>query len=48
MGIRYLEHLLIMTDEPEKTRDWWRDNLDLIKENTSGLDFQVPALCRQN
>lgn len=41
MGVRYLEHLLIMTDEPEKTRDWWRDNLDLIEGKTPEFGFPV-------
>ena len=23
MGIRFLEHILILTDDPDGTRDWW-------------------------
>lgn len=29
MGVRFLEHFLISTDEPEKTRDWWVNNLGM-------------------
>jgi len=41
MGVRYLEHILIMTDEPEKTRDWWRDNLGLVEGKTPEFGFPV-------
>ena len=41
MGVRYLEHILIMTDEPEKTRDWWRDNLGLVEGETPKFGFPV-------
>ena len=27
MGLRFLEHILILTDDPEATRDWFCDNL---------------------
>ena len=27
MGLRFMEHFLILTDEPERTRDWWVDTL---------------------
>ena len=27
MGLRFLEHALILTDDPEATRDWFVDNL---------------------
>lgn len=27
MGLRFLEHLLILTHDPEGTRDWFCDNL---------------------
>ena len=27
MGLRFLEHLLILTDDPEGTRDWFCNNL---------------------
>jgi len=27
MGLRFLEHLLILTDDPEGTRDWFVENL---------------------
>jgi catechol 2,3-dioxygenase-like lactoylglutathione lyase family enzyme len=27
MGLRFLEHLLILTDDPEGTRDWFCTNL---------------------
>ena len=41
MGVRYIEHILIMTDEPEKTRDWWRDNLGLVEGKTPEFGFPV-------
>ncbi|MEY4156537.1 MAG: hypothetical protein RJB64_1258, partial [Pseudomonadota bacterium] len=27
MGLRFLEHVLILTHDPEGTRDWFCDNL---------------------
>jgi hypothetical protein len=41
MGVRYIEHILIMTNEPEKTRDWWRDNLGLVEGETPKFGFPV-------
>jgi catechol 2,3-dioxygenase-like lactoylglutathione lyase family enzyme len=41
MGVRYIEHILIMTDQPEKTRDWWRDNLGLVEGKTPEFGFPV-------
>ena len=29
MGVRFLEHFTILTDEPEATRDWWMRALGL-------------------
>jgi catechol 2,3-dioxygenase-like lactoylglutathione lyase family enzyme len=41
MGVRYIEHILIMTDQPEKTRDWWRDTLGLAEGETPKFGFPV-------
>jgi catechol 2,3-dioxygenase-like lactoylglutathione lyase family enzyme len=41
MGVRYIEHILIMTNEPEKTRDWWRDTLGLVDGETPKFGFPV-------
>jgi hypothetical protein len=27
MGVRFLEHILILTDDPAGTRDWWCQTL---------------------
>lgn len=27
MGLNFMEHILILTDDPDGTRDWWVNNL---------------------
>lgn len=41
MGLRFLEHFLILTDEPEKTRDWWVDTLGFRSGDHPDFGFPV-------
>lgn len=41
MGLRFLEHFLILTDEPEKTRDWWVDTLGFRSGDHPEFGFPV-------
>lgn len=41
MGLRFLEHILILTHDPEATRDWFCDNLGFC--NGYHPDFGFPV-----
>ncbi len=41
MGLRFLEHLLILTHDPEATRDWFVDNLGF--RNGEHPEFGFPV-----
>lgn len=41
MGLRFLEHVLILTHDPEGTRDWFCDNLGF--RNGDHPDFGFPV-----
>lgn len=41
MGLRFMEHILILTDEPEKTRDWWVNNLGFRDGDHPEFGFPV-------
>lgn len=41
MGLRYLEHFLILTDDPDATRDWFCDNLGLRSGDHPAFEFPV-------
>jgi catechol 2,3-dioxygenase-like lactoylglutathione lyase family enzyme len=41
MGLRYMEHFLILTDEPERTRDWWVDTLGFRSGDHPDFGFPV-------
>lgn len=41
MGVRFMEHILILTDEPEQTRDWWVGNLGFTEGRTPDFGFPV-------
>lgn len=41
MGLRFLEHFLILTDEPERTRDWWVDTLGFRSGDHPDFGFPV-------
>lgn len=41
MGVRFLEHILILTHDPEGTRDWWREILGLREGPHPEFGFPV-------
>ncbi len=41
MGIRFMEHILILTDDPEGTRDWWVNALDFRAGDSPEFGFPV-------
>ena len=41
MGLRFMEHFLILTDEPEETRDWWVDTLGFRSGDHPDFGFPV-------
>lgn len=41
MGLRFMEHVLILTDEPEKTRDWWVNTLGFRSGDHPDFGFPV-------
>jgi catechol 2,3-dioxygenase-like lactoylglutathione lyase family enzyme len=41
MGLRFMEHLLILTHDPEGTRDWFCDNLGFVSGYHPELGFPV-------
>jgi catechol 2,3-dioxygenase-like lactoylglutathione lyase family enzyme len=41
MGLRFLEHLLILTHDPEGTRDWFCDNLGFVNGYHPEFGFPV-------
>ncbi len=41
MGLRFLEHLLILTHDPDATRDWFVDNLGFTSGNHPEFGFPV-------
>ena len=45
MGLRFMEHILILTDDPDGTRDWWVDNLGFTEGDHPDFGFPVHWLC---
>ena len=41
MGVRFMEHILILTPDPDGTRDWWRDVLGLREGDHPDFGFPV-------
>jgi catechol 2,3-dioxygenase-like lactoylglutathione lyase family enzyme len=41
MGLRFMEHMLILTDEPEATRDWWVNALGFREGDHPEFGFPV-------
>lgn len=41
MGVRFMEHILILTPDPDGTRDWWRDVLGLREGAHPDFGFPV-------
>ena len=41
MGLRFLEHFLILTDNPAATRDWWVDTLGFVEGDHPEFGFPV-------
>ena len=41
MGLRFLEHVLILTDDPDATRDWFCDNLGFTAGDHPDFGFPV-------
>ena len=41
MGLRFMEHILILTDDPEATRDWFCDNLGFRSGDHPEFGFPV-------
>lgn len=41
MGLRFLEHVLILTHDPDATRDWFCDNLGLRSGDHPDFGFPV-------
>ena len=41
MGLRFLEHVLILTHDPEATRDWFCDNLGFTNGYHPEFGFPV-------
>jgi catechol 2,3-dioxygenase-like lactoylglutathione lyase family enzyme len=41
MGLRFLEHILILSDEPEATRDWWCEALGFRLGDHPDFGFPV-------
>jgi catechol 2,3-dioxygenase-like lactoylglutathione lyase family enzyme len=41
MTVRFLEHFLILSDEPERTRDWWCEALGLRSGDHPEFGFPV-------
>ncbi|MGH6897807.1 MAG: VOC family protein [Geminicoccaceae bacterium] len=41
MGLRFMEHILILTPDPDGTRDWWRDVLGLREGDHPEFGFPV-------
>ena len=41
MGLRFLEHLLILTHDPEATRDWFCENLGFRSGDHPDFGFPV-------
>ena len=41
MGLRFMEHILILSDEPEATRDWWVDVLGFRDGDHPDFGFPV-------
>ncbi|MDA0786058.1 MAG: VOC family protein [Proteobacteria bacterium] len=45
MGLRFMEHILILTDDPDATRDWWVDTLGFTEGEHPDFGFPVHWLC---
>lgn len=45
MGMRFMEHILILTDDPDGTRDWWVNNLGFTEGDHPDFGFPVHWLC---
>ncbi|MDP1534873.1 MAG: hypothetical protein Q8L92_14955, partial [Rubrivivax sp.] len=41
MGLRFLEHVLILTHDPDATRDWFCDNLGMRSGDHPEFGFPV-------
>ncbi len=41
MGLRFLEHFLILTEDPEGTRDWWCNTLGFREGDHPNFGFPV-------
>jgi catechol 2,3-dioxygenase-like lactoylglutathione lyase family enzyme len=41
MGVRFLEHFTILTDDPDATRDWWCKALGLAEGEHPDFGFPV-------
>lgn len=41
MGLRFMEHILILTDDPEATRDWFCENLGFRSGHHPEFGFPV-------
>ncbi|MEK9660471.1 MAG: VOC family protein [Alphaproteobacteria bacterium] len=41
MGVRFLEHILILTDDPDATRDWWMQTVGLVEKPHPDFGFPV-------
>ena len=45
MGMRFMEHILILTGDPDGTRDWWVDALGFTEGDHPDFGFPVHWLC---
>ena len=45
MGMRFMEHILILTDDPDGTKDWWVENLGFTEGDHPDFGFPVHWLC---
>lgn len=45
MGMRFMEHILILTDDPDGTRDWWVEALGFTEGDHPEFGFPVHWLC---
>ena len=41
MGLNYIEHFLILTHDPDATRDWWVENLGFRSDEHPEFGFPV-------
>lgn len=41
MGLKFMEHILILTHDPEATRDWFCDNLGFVSGDHPEFGFPV-------